>query len=78
MKTTSRAIRRHHQARLKKARAQHARMEHIGNEYVSRALGKYVATPARCSCWMCGNPRKHFHERTVAEKRFDDIENSFE
>lgn len=78
MKTNSRAIRRHHQARLKKARAVHDRMDHIGSEHYPRALGKYVQTPARCSCWMCGNPRKYFHERTKAEQCFDDIEKSFE
>ena len=26
-------------------------------------------TPASCSCWMCGNPRKWFGERTVQERR---------
>ena len=27
-------------------------------------------TPAKCSCWMCGNPRKYFSELTIQEKRF--------
>jgi hypothetical protein len=32
--------------------------------------GKSMAeTPAICSCWMCGNPRKYFGERTVQERR---------
>lgn len=26
-------------------------------------------TPAACSCWMCGNPRRHFGERTIQERR---------
>lgn len=25
-----------------------------------------------CSCFMCGNPRKFFNEKTIQEKRFDD------
>ncbi len=24
-----------------------------------------------CSCYVCGNPRKHFKHRTVQEKKFD-------
>lgn len=24
---------------------------------------------ANCSCYMCGNPRKHFDQKTMAEKR---------
>lgn len=26
-------------------------------------------TPAVCSCWMCGNPRRHFGEQTIQERR---------
>lgn len=22
-----------------------------------------------CSCWMCGNPRRHLKERTLAERK---------
>ncbi len=25
--------------------------------------------PAKCSCWMCGNPRRHDGEKTIQEKR---------
>lgn len=24
-----------------------------------------------CSCFACGNPRKHFKEKTIQEKRFE-------
>tara|TARA_R110000823_G_scaffold115491_4_gene238178 strand:+ start:1873 stop:2073 length:201 start_codon:yes stop_codon:yes gene_type:complete len=27
---------------------------------------------ATCSCWMCGNPRKYFKEKTMQERREDD------
>jgi hypothetical protein len=23
----------------------------------------------RCSCWMCGNPRRYWHEVTIQERR---------
>jgi len=25
-----------------------------------------------CSCFMCGNPRKHFSEKTMQEKKFEE------
>ena len=28
-------------------------------------------TPKRCSCPMCGNPRKHFGQKTLQEMRSD-------
>jgi hypothetical protein len=27
----------------------------------------------KCSCSSCGNPRKHFDEKTIQEKVFDSI-----
>lgn len=24
-----------------------------------------------CSCWMCGNPRKYFNDKSLNEKRFE-------
>ncbi len=64
MAQPSRALRRHHVARLKKARRYfHGQdlAEHPGR------LGKAVHTAAACSCYMCGNPRKYFGERTISE-----------
>ena len=26
-------------------------------------------TPKLCSCWMCGNPRKWFNEKTIQERK---------
>lgn len=34
-----------------------------------KSIGKALHTPASCSCPMCGNPRKHFGERTIQERR---------
>jgi hypothetical protein len=27
-----------------------------------------------CSCYACGNPRKHWKQKTMQEKRFDEYE----
>jgi len=63
MKDMSRAIRRHHATRLKRAR----RFYHsYDNRTDSRRLGMLLHTAAPCSCWMCGNPR-HYEGRTRVE-----------
>ena len=33
---------------------------------------KYANNMKSCSCFLCGNPRKHFGEMTVQEKRVID------
>ena len=35
---------------------------------LERHIGRNACTPASCSCHMCGNPRKHFGELTIAEQ----------
>ena len=30
-----------------------------------------------CSCYMCGNPRKHWKSKTLQELKADEIEKSF-
>ena len=36
----------------------------------NRHIGKIASTHGKpCSCPMCGNPRRHFHEVTMQEKR---------
>jgi len=35
-------------------------------------LGRYANTPKPCSCYMCGNPRKHFLKKTRQEYFFKD------
>lgn len=56
MKDMSRAIRRHHAARLKRARR-----FYFGRDFRNdpHGLGMVLHTPTPCSCWMCGNPRRH-------------------
>lgn len=68
-----RAVRRHHLARIKRARAKHWTV-HFFNEtndsqskpYLRR-LGIAASTPKACSCWKCGNPRHALNEKTNAE-----------
>jgi hypothetical protein len=66
-KPTIRALRRHHIARLKKNRRfywgrdlmrEHAKLQR-----------SVVNTPCLCSCWTCGNRRKHFGKKTIQELR---------
>lgn len=55
-----RSERRHESSRIKKNR----------KDYVSAK----AETPKPCSCFMCGNPRKWFGEKTVQERRaFQDV-----
>ena len=36
---------------------------------IDRVMGMRAHTPKFCSCWMCGNPRKYFNEKTMQEKK---------
>lgn len=68
MKDYSRALRRHHDARLKKKRQYY--YSYRQGRLSPRQLGLVLHTPALCSCYMCGNPRKYFGERSVQERRW--------
>lgn len=65
MKNLKRGLRRHHDARLKAARR-----FHWGRDirHDAKSIGKAIDTPCPCSCWMCGNPRRYFKERTLQEQ----------
>lgn len=60
-----RSVRRHHAGRLKKSR----RHYWGGISGDPGRAGVVVNTPTPCSCYMCGNPRKYFNEKTVQERR---------
>jgi hypothetical protein len=69
----SRALRRHHRERLKKAR----RYYHLGlwPEYRPidpKIVAKWIDTPCPCSCTGCGNQRHAWGRkiRTIQEMRF--------
>jgi hypothetical protein len=63
-KTTMRAIRRHHRARLIAERG-----HHFGRTLSPAEAAKAARTPKPCSCSMCGNPRRYFGEFTIQERR---------
>lgn len=60
-----RALRRHHEGRLKRRVRQYyggyARSD-------ARAIGRLVHTRQLCSCPMCGNPRRYFGATTLQER----------
>ena len=61
-----RSIRRHHRERLLKERKK--RLWWISDYFSITDKFNYVAnTPCRCSCNMCGNPRKYFGKITKQE-----------
>lgn len=62
---SNRAIRRHHVQRLK-----NNRKHYWYGSNSQRLLGILVHTAKICSCYICGNPRKFFKEKTIQEKRF--------
>ena len=59
-----RALRRHHYRRLKRKR----RPYYSGyGRHRDDVQGMLANTATLCSCWMCGNPRKYFGEKTRQE-----------
>lgn len=71
MKDTKRAIRRHHVARLKKTRAHYFVFNWWDN--TGKRLGVISQYPKKCSCPMCGNPRKYDKQKlTMQEQRHRD------
>lgn len=68
-KDYSRAVRRAHRERLKRARRWHWGRDQA-RPGLEREWPKVVETPTACSCWMCGNPRKWFGHLSIPERRF--------
>lgn len=66
----SRDLRRHHEARLKR-RVAHYYGGNAGSS--ARKLGRALQTRTPCSCWMCGNPRRHHLEKTMQERIADEL-----
>ncbi|PWC73436.1 hypothetical protein TSH58_04505 [Azospirillum sp. TSH58] len=60
---------------MKRARRRHDRARMVAK---AARLRPWAAFPqkgadnlASCSCWMCGNPRRHWLEPTMQERRAD-------
>jgi hypothetical protein len=70
-KSMKRAERRHHVQRLKQTRAKYVALNWWDNQ--PKRLGMLTQNPKKCSCYMCGNPRKWDNEKTLTEYRHYDI-----
>ncbi len=73
----SRALRRHHRIRIKKKRLYQLKSNFSDWKeivYLKR-LNFSIDTPKACSCYLCGNPRKYWNEKTrkevISEKCFN-------
>ena len=67
-----RAARRHHRSRMiERARRCSRFMDMPAPDREAFALRMHGHL-ASCSCWMCGNPRRHLGEPTIQERRRDD------
>lgn len=66
----SRAFRRHEEDK-RKAWAKKKGREWYGVEPNEKQIGRLAHSPAICSCYMCGNPRKHFKQKTRQEVKAD-------
>lgn len=67
-KDRARSVRRHHLERVKAARLKYIVMEWRTPENKAYYAGKMAHTAAPCSCWMCGNPRKHQKEKLTRQE----------
>lgn len=70
MKDSSRSLRRHHIRRVRRNRASDINNDHSRYDHV---LNIRTHTACTCSCWMCGNPRKYFNQKTIQEKSAEEI-----
>jgi len=61
-----RALRRHHEQRMKRRVAHYYSGYAAGNP---RGTGRLAHTRVPCSCWMCGNPRRWRRDLTLQEIR---------
>lgn len=68
-KSSKRAERRHHYQRLKRKRITNNYWCRYHGDWSKSQLGISVNTPKPCSCEMCGNPRRHFRESTLSERK---------
>lgn len=67
-----RSLRRHHRARRLKRVRRYFCVKGCHEKHIRIAID----TPKRCSCAMCGNPRKHFHETSLQEQKVE-LEQNF-
>jgi hypothetical protein len=49
-------------------------LPNVDKAFCNKAKAKRRDTTKLCSCAMCGNPRKFFDEKTMQEKRLEDVD----
>ena len=71
--TRTRAERRHHHFRMKERVKRFYTTkeikEHWGEEFAEIHICKRTENRQPCSCFMCGNPRKYWKQKTLQEKK---------
>jgi hypothetical protein len=70
----SRAVRRHHEERIKHRVQKYYAGVHRGDP---RRIGLIAHSRQLCSCFMCGNPRKWLDEPTRQEQLAGDVDDYF-
>ena len=80
MEERTRALNRHHDARIKSKRTRYVNdwteATRPTRTPTAKEIGRKACTPSNCSCYMCGNPRKFTGELTIEEKSWLEIEKS--
>ena len=75
----SRAERRHNHGRMlsrvKKFHWLQPEFWHGNEASREKHIRQMAETRKPCSCLMCGNPRKHWKDKTMQEKRFEEYGN---
>lgn len=62
---------RHHENRLKN-KTKKIISKWFSKEPTEKQIGQnYSVHSSGCSCKFCGNPRRHFDDKTIQEKRFE-------
>lgn len=74
MKDSSRSLRRHHRQRIRKNRSEHLEKDVVYKHSYHKMASMQVNTACVCSCFMCGNPRKFFNEKTIQERSLEELE----
>lgn len=68
-----RALRRHHDQRMKARYRRKERLHPYWRNDDAKAAGLYANHGCNCSCWMCGNPRRHLNELTMQERKANEL-----
>jgi len=73
---SKRASRRHHKKRMKQKAKRKVRKSHwfYDDDQAEEYANKNAEHLANCSCWLCGNPRKHYNKLTRQEIIAEDAE----